>query len=83
MVVEADEKRWGCFEVGDRSEETFAKLLLQLPDAGRYRSDDYVVCGLPPQDRHAPGKGGEVNRNEGTHSRLRDRLNRLHRSTKG
>jgi|TARA_B100000315_G_scaffold222828_1_gene227157 IS1 family transposase len=29
------------------------------------------------------GKGGKVNRNEGIHSILRDRLYRLHRRTKG
>ncbi len=46
-------------------------------------SDDYVVYGLLPRNRHVPGKGGEVNRNEGTHSRLRDRLRRLQRKTKG
>ena len=83
VVEEADGSRWGCFEVGDRSEETFSKLLLQLPEALRYRSDDYVVYGLLPRNRHVPGKGGGVNRNEGTHSRLRNRLRRLQRSTKG
>lgn len=82
-VVVADGRRWGCFEVGDRSEETFSRLLEQLPEALRYRSDDYVVYGLLPRNRHVPGKGGEVNRNEGTHSRLRDRLRRLQRKTKG
>ena len=34
-------------------------------------------------DRHKVGKGGEVNRNEGLHFCLRDKLNRLHRRTKG
>ena len=29
------------------------------------------------------GKGLEANRNEGLHSVLRDKLNRLHRRTKG
>lgn len=83
VVEEADGRRWGCFEAGDRSEETFSRLLERLPEASRYRSDDYVVYGLLPRDRHVPGKGGEVNRNEGTHSRLRDRLRRLQRKTKG
>ena len=36
-----------------------------------------------PANRHKVGKGGEVNRNEGQHSRLRVKLNRLHRRTKG
>lgn len=83
VVEEADGRLWGCFEVGDRSEGTFSRLLERLPEALRYRSDDYVVYGLLPRDRHVPGKGGEVNRNEGTHSRLRDRLRRLQRQTKG
>ena len=83
VVEEADGRCWGCFEAGDRSEETFSRLLERLPEASRYRSDDYVVYGLLPRDRHVPGKGGEVNRNEGTHSRLRDRLRRLQRKTKG
>lgn len=91
VVEEADGGRWGCFEAGDGSAETpypvrgrlFSRLLERLPEALSYRSDDYVVCGLLPRDRHVPGKGGEVNRNEGTHSRLRDRLRRLQRKTKG
>lgn len=82
-MEEADGRRWGCFQVGDRSEETFLRLLEQLPEAGRYRSDDYKVYGFLPRNRHVRGKGGVVNRNEGTHSRLRDRLRRLQRETKG
>ena len=39
-----------------------------LPEASTCRSDDYAVYGLLPRNRHVPGKGGEVNRNEGTHS---------------
>ena len=35
-----------------------------------------------PTDRHEVGDGGQVNRNEGIHFRLRDKLNRLHRWTK-
>ena len=41
----------------------------------------------PPQgwmrNRHGVGKAGAVNRNEGLHSRLRKRINRLRRKTKG
>ena len=65
VVEEADGSRWGCFETGDRSEKTFSRLLERLPEALRYRSDDYVVYGLLPRNRHVPGKDGEVNRNEG------------------
>ncbi len=48
------------------------------------RSDAYVVyqSWLPPA-RHRAGKGGPVNWNEGLHSRLRGKLNRLMRQTKG
>ena len=35
------------------------------------------------RDRHVIGKGGAVNRNEGLHSKLRSKLNRLVRRTKG
>ena len=57
VVEEADGRRWGCFEVGDRSEETFSRLLMQLPEAGRYRSVDYVLYGLLPRNRRLVGKG--------------------------
>ena len=36
-----------------------------------------------PQNRHVAGKGLEANGNEGLHPVLRDKLNRLHRRTKG
>ena len=49
----------------------------------RKRSDAYLVYEWLPANRHRVGKGGEVNWNEGTHSRLRDKLKRLQRKTKG
>ena len=54
-----------------------------MPEAERYRSDHYPVYQWLPQDRHVAGKGGEVNWNEGLHSRFRDSLKRLQRKTKG
>ena len=36
-----------------------------------------------PLNKHKVGKGGAVNRNEGLHSALRGKLNRLARRTKG
>ena len=36
-----------------------------------------------PRDGHVIGKGGAVNWNEGLHSKLRSKLNRLVRRTKG
>ena len=60
------------------------RLYRRLPDAALYRSDDYSVYAscLPPE-RHVAKKGGAVNRNEGLHSVLRGKLNRLMRRTKG
>ena len=83
VVEEPDGRRWVDFEVGDRSEATFFRLYERLPEAERYRTDAYQVYGWLPANRHEVGKGEEVNRNEGLHSRLRDKLNRLHRRTKG
>lgn len=83
VVEEEDGRRWMDFEVGDRSEKTFLRLYNRLPEAGRYVSDDYIVYKWLPDDRHEVGKGREANRNEGENSVLRDKLNRLHRKTKG
>ena len=83
VVEEVNGQRWGCFAVGNRSEAAFLQLLAQLPEAERYRSDHYRVYDFLPRNRHVAGKGSEVNRNEGVHSQLRDRLRRLQRKTKG
>ena len=72
VVVEADGSRWVDFEVGDRSAETFLRLYARLPEAEKYRSDAYQVYDWLPANRHVVGKGGEVNWNEGLHSRWRD-----------
>lgn len=84
VVEEPDGRRWADFEVGDRSENTFQQLYARLPEADLYRSDAYGVyqSWLPP-DQHVVGKGGAVNWNEGLHSWLRSKLNRLARDTKG
>ena len=71
------------FEVGDRDHETFVSLFRQLPVSERYRSDPYQVYEWLPSERHVVGKGNEVNWNEGLHSKLRSKLNRLVRRTKG
>ena len=83
VVEEGDGRRWVDFEVGDRSEATFLKLYERLPEAQRYVSNAYRVYEWLPRNRHVVGKGLEANRNEGLHSVLRDKLNRLHRRTKG
>ena len=83
MVEESDVRKWVDFEVGDRPEATFLRLYERLPEGERYRTGACQVYGWLPTNRHVAGKGGEVNRNGGLHSRLRDRLNRLHLRTKG
>ena len=83
VVEEEDGRTWMDFEVGDRSEETFLRLYNRLPEAERHVSDGYIVYEWLPRDRHVVGKGLEANRNEGKHSVLRGKLNRLHRRTKG
>ena len=83
VVEEPDGSRWADFEVGGRDARTFLRLYGRLPDAERYCTDGYRVYDWLPVDRHLVGKGGAVNWNEGLHSFLRGKLNRLVRRTKG
>ena len=83
VVEEEDGSMWSDYEVGRRDEPTFLRLYERLPEARKYRSDDYSVYKWLPRNLHEVGKGSEVNRNEGLHSVLRGKLNRLARSTKG
>ena len=69
--------------LSSNDEATFLKLYERLSEAERYRSEAYRVYGWLPRNIHTIGKGGEVNRNEGLHSVLRSKLNRLVRKTKG
>ena len=69
------------FEVYGRDEATFLRLLERLPDAERYEADAYGVYGALPVNKHVVGKCVAVNRNEGLHSMLRGKLNRLVRRT--
>ena len=71
------------FEMGGRDEATFLRLLDRLPDAEHYETDAYRVYGALPVNKHVVGKYGAVNWNEGLHSMLRGKLNRLVRRTKG
>ena len=59
------------------------RLLERLPDAERYETDGYSVYEWLPRNKHLVGKYGAVNWNEGLHSVLRGKLNRLVRWTKG
>ena len=54
-----------------------------MPDAESYSGDGYGAYGCLPVNKGMVGKGGTVNRNEGLHSALRGRLNRLVRRAKG
>ena len=83
VVEERDGRRWSDFEVGRRDAATFLRLLRRLPKAAKYRSDRYEAYSVLPLILHVKGKGSEVNRNEGLHSKLRVRLNRLVRRTHG
>ncbi len=83
VVEESDGRRWVDFEVGDRGEKPFLRLLERLPDARIYETDAYHVYEWLPTNRHKVGKYGAVNRNEGLRSVLRGKLSRLVRKTKG
>ena len=48
-----------------------------------YRSDHCKAYSLPLSVRHVKGKGSDVNRKEGMHSKLKVKLNRLVRRTHG
>ena len=83
VVEERDRERWMDFEVGDLERQTFVRLYRRLPESERYRSDAYEAYRWLDPGSHVVGKGSEVNRNEGLHSVLRGKLNRLVRRTKG
>ena len=83
VVEEHDGVRLMDFEVGGRDERAFMRLLERLPDAERYETDAYGVYGTLPVNKHVVGKYGAVNWNEGLHSMLRGKSNRLVRRTKG
>ena len=48
-----------------------------------YETDAYGMYGALPVNKHVVGKYGAVNRNEGLHSVLRGKLNKLVRRAKG
>ena len=83
VVAEADGRWWRDFEVGPRDEATFLRLYARLPEAAKYSTDKYGVYNWLPTNRPEARKGREANRNEGLHSVLRGKLNRLVRKTKG
>ena len=84
MVEERDVSKWMDFEVGGMDECTFMRLLERLPDAERYETGRLCgVYGALPVNKHVVGKYGVVNMNDGLHSVLRGKLNRLARRTKG
>ena len=82
-VEERDGSRRSDYEVGRRDMATFLRLLRRLPKAAKYRSDRYEAYSVLPLICSVKGKGSEVNRNEVLHAKLRVRLNRLVRRTRG
>ncbi len=83
VVKEPNGVRWRMYEVGRKGESALSRLLGRLPGADRYETGAYPVYEWLPRGRRAIGTGGAVNRNEGLHSKLRSKLNRLVRRTKG
>ena len=83
VVEERNGSKWMDFEIGGREESTFLPLLDRLPDAERYETDAYGMYGALPINKHVVGKCVAVNRNDGLHSMLCGKLNRLARRTKG
>jgi len=69
--------------VGERGEATFVNLCDRLPPVVSYYSDGHALYQWLPRTHHNVGKGGKVDRNQGIHPILRDRLYRLQRRTKG
>ncbi len=58
--------------------------MAKLPLAKEYHTDGYhIYKSWLNRKQHRISKFGKTNRNEGLHSRLRDRLKRLQRKTKG
>ena len=82
-VEERDCLLWRMYKVGGRNESAFPRLLDRLPGSDKRQPDAHRVAEWLPRDRRIVGKGGAVNRNEGLHSKLRSKLNRLARRTKG
>ena len=58
MIEECDGSRWIDFEVGDRIEATFLRLLDRLLDSECYEPDAYGVYGCLPVNKRKVGKGG-------------------------
>ena len=79
-TVVAD-RRIKFFEMGKRTEETFYLLEQKLPKYKQVHTDGYHIYENLRNGKRK--KFGLTNWNEGLHSRLRDRLKRLQRKTKG
>ena len=82
-MEERNGSKWIDFEVGAETMPHSCALLERLPDTERYETDAYGVYGTLPVNKHVVGKRGAVNWNEGLHSMLRGKLNRLAHRAKG
>ncbi|WP_121923712.1 IS1 family transposase [Hydrogenothermus marinus] len=74
------DKDYKYFEIGKRDEETFWKLLNQIPTAKEYHTDGYKV--YENLRNRKKGKYNCTNWNEGLNSFLRSKLAMLQRKTK-
>lgn len=81
--MQSDYPHTGSFTAPARSENTFWRRYARLPEAELYRSEAYPVYGAGCRRVVMWRERGAVNRNEGRHSRLRSKLNRPVRDTKG
>ena len=83
VMEEIDEGKWMDFEVGWRDEAAFLRLLEGVVGCGALRAGWLRCVWAALVNMLIVGKDGTVNRNEGLHSMLRGKLNRLVRRTKG
>ena len=83
VVADAEGRWWRDFEVGPRDEATFLRLYARLPEAVKYSTDQYGVYNGLPTNRREARQGRETHRQEGLHSALWGKLNRLARKAKG
>ena len=66
VMEERDGRRWIDIEAVGRDEASFMRLLKWLLDAECYETDAYPMYCALPVNKHAAGKYGAVNRNEGS-----------------
>ena len=58
MVEERDCLRWRLYEVGERDESAFSRLLQRLSGIDMHGTDAYPACEWLPRPRHVIGRAG-------------------------